>query len=173
MRNQPRALPPMDGGGLLDDLANGATPDPTRRPLIASAPARHPSEWLHPRRQKNALLLANYAANFGRKVYLGYSYPDQGYDHVASVTELESWAIDRAADDLFELGLVDVRLCGPGYVVELLREPEAVYAALHYPRPDVRTTVKTHNGSNGHAHFNGPHRPAIANAPLRRRRGTG
>jgi hypothetical protein len=64
-------------------------------------------------------------------------------------------------DDLYELGWVDVRVSGPGYVAELLRDADDVDAILWPPpRPVVP-------GGNRHAHANGKSRPEIFNVPLR------
>jgi hypothetical protein len=63
----------------------------------------------------HAAAMIGYLLRFGRKLWL-----PSAYGHVHQMTDLEDYQIDQGIDDLYELGLVEVREAGGGFVVELV-----------------------------------------------------
>jgi hypothetical protein len=80
--------------------------------------ATHPANWLNPRRRCYAQRLLDYIIWHGRKLYLT---PDQFAD-LRDYNRLDPWSVRQAVDDLYSLGVVDVRPAGEVDVVEALAD---------------------------------------------------
>lgn len=102
----PNKNTPGANGGAVRNVASQfyRAPDP-----------RTIADWLNPRRRLYCEKVVSFLAWHGGKMYL----PDHSGD-VRAETGLDTCAVDRAVDDLFALGAVDVRMWGDRCCVELL-----------------------------------------------------
>src|SRR4051794_7257425 len=109
--------------------------DATKRPSLAGAGGKgardlresyrprlfepiHPGNWLNPLRRLYAERLLAYIWWHGRKIILT---PDRFAD-LLEYERLDPWAVRRTMDDLYMLGVVDVRMAGSVAVVEALAD---------------------------------------------------
>ena len=97
---------PGANGGAVRNVAKQFYPSP-KPPAIV--------DWLNPRRRSHCERLVQVIVLLGGKVYL----PDH-YHRISARTGLDRYQVDRAVDDSFALGLVDVREAGAGWCVEVL-----------------------------------------------------
>jgi hypothetical protein len=85
--------------------------------MVSVADSNGKTNSLNPRRMLHAKAMIDYLVRFGRKMWLPkYSY------HCHTMTGLPEYAVGAAIDDLYDLGLVEMRESGDGVVVELLTD---------------------------------------------------
>lgn len=105
MNNQTKT-PAANGGGNQNFRPTGYAT--AFRPAI--------SDWLNPRRRKNAEAVLAYIAWHGRKVF----FTSEVYDDLRHENRLDCYAVDTAVDDLYTLGCVDISIAGETSVVKVL-----------------------------------------------------
>jgi hypothetical protein len=77
----------------------------------------HPGVWFNPLRRRNSERLIRFLDWHGRKVRLDR----ETYADIQAEEKLDPYAADLAAHDLYQLGLVDIRVAGDVGIVQLLK----------------------------------------------------
>jgi len=77
---------------------------------------RHPGDWFSPRRREYAGRLLHFVWWHGSKIRLS----SDTYGDIAHEERLDRYAVDRAVDDLYELGAIDLSVVGDTTTVKLL-----------------------------------------------------
>ena len=82
----------------------------------SSAETTEPASWFNPRRRFYAERLLRFVWWHGSKLFIN----DKAYADLAHAERLDRYAVDQAADDLYRLGCIEVRLAGETVVLHLL-----------------------------------------------------
>ena len=85
-----------------------------------------PPDWLNPRRRLYAERLVRFLEWNGRKVI----FTPEKYADVRRESGLFPNHVDQAADDLFDLGLIDIHVAGAAHVLTLLLPEQEALIAL-------------------------------------------